>query len=366
MDVPFVDLKVQYKQLEQKIQTAVTSVFSRGDYILGKDVSLFEQEFNSYLGMEHGVAVASGTDALHLALRALDISPGDEVIVPANTYIATFLAVSLAGGVPVPVDIDPDTYNIDPNLLEPAITSKTKAIIVVHLYGQPVDMEPVIEIAQLKGIPVIEDACQAHGATYKGKKAGTIGKIGCFSFYPSKNLGCYGDGGYITTNDQEISGKIQLLRNYGQSPKNVHKCIGYNSRLDTLQASILRIKLPHLDSWNESRKKHAKRYTDLLRNIPLVTPTIASDREHVFHLYVVRVSNRDNIQQILTEQGIQTGIHYPIPPHLQKAYKHLNYSPGDFPVTEKYAQEILSLPMYPELTDSMIDYVVESIENIVR
>jgi len=363
MFVPFVDLKTQYQQLESEINAAIMDVVSRTDFILGSPVREFESEFNSFLGSSYGAGVASGTDALHLALRSLGIGYGDEVITAANTYIATFLAISLAGAKPVPVDIDPDSYNLDPELLESAVTPRTKGIIAVHLFGQPAAMDNILEIANRKNVPVIEDACQAHGALYHGKKTGTMGDIGCFSFYPSKNLGCYGDGGYISTNNRDIADKIQLLRNYGQREKNIHEIFGINSRLDSVQASVLRVKLPHLDKWNRDRQRNAALYTKLLKDADVVTPVVNPDMTHVFHLYVIRTNHRDGLVKYLQEREIQTGIHYPVPPHLQKAYAYLGYGPGDFPVTEKYAREIISLPMYPEMKDSMIEYVVEKIKH---
>jgi len=364
MDVPFVDLKIQYKTLKSELDAAMANVIQKTDFILGNDVSAFEQEFAEYLGSDHGIGVASGTDSLILALKSIGIEQGDEVITAANTYIATFLAISHAGATPVPVDIDPISYNINPELIEQAITPRTKAILPVHLFGQAAEMDEINKIAQKHNLYVIEDACQAHGAFYKGKRTGTLGTIGCFSFYPSKNLGCYGDGGFICTNDSEIAEKIRLMRNYGQNPKNVHSFAGYNSRLDTLQASILRKKLPHLDSWNQARAENARLYNKLLNTTDMITPDTLENRTHVFHLYVVRVRDRELIQKRLGENNIQSGVHYPIPSHLQGAYSHLKYHENDFPITEKYANEILSLPMYPELTAEMVHQVTDTLKSM--
>jgi len=361
MKVPFVDLVAQYNSIKTPVEEAMFNVVRSSAFILGPDVKQFEAEFATFCEAEHAIGVDSGTSALELALRAFEIGPGDEVITAANTFIATVLAISYVGAKPVLVDVDPLTYNIDPTQITKAITKKTKAIIPVHLYGQPVDMDPIMEIAKKHSLFVIEDACQAHGSRYKGKRAGSIGHAAAFSFYPSKNLGAYGDGGIITTNDAKIAESIRMLRNYGEKAKYHHDLQGYNRRLDTIQAAVLRVKLPHLDAWNANRRRHADMYDELFTGSNLVIPTVASFAEPVWHLYVIQVDDRDNIRNKLGERGVSTGIHYPIPIHLQKAYQNLGYKNGDFPVTEKLADRILSLPMYAELTPDMVKYTVDSV-----
>lgn len=346
--IQFVDLQAQYRGISDEVNKAIAMVLEKGDFILGNDVSQFEEEFAAYSGCKHGIGVGSGTEALHLALLACDIGPGDEIVTVANTYIATVLAISYAGAKPVLVDIDPDTYNIDVKKIESVITKKTKAIIPVHLYGQPADMDSIMAIAKEHKLKVIEDACQAHGATYKDKKVGSLGDIGCFSFYPGKNLGAYGDGGMVTTNDSILADKVRMLRNYGQREKYYHLIKGFNSRLDTIHAAILRVKLKRLDVWNDLRRQHACEYNKLLEG-KVVIPNEAAHIKHVYHLYVIRVDDRNNMIEIFNNAGIATGIHYPVPVHLQEAYKDLGYKVGDFPVTEDYAKKILSLPIYPEL-----------------
>lgn len=359
--VRFVDLNAQYASINADIDAAVARVINRGDFILGEDVRLFEAEFAAYCGVDFACGVASGTAALELLLRAYGIGEGDEVITAANTFIATTLAISYVGAKPVLVDIDPDTYNIDVNQIEQAITPHTRAIIPVHLYGQPADMDAIQEIANRHHLFVIEDACQAHGARYHGHRTGSLGDAAAFSFYPAKNLGAYGDGGIAVTNDPVIAEKVRMLRDYGQLEKYHHLTIGYNSRLDTLQAAVLRVKLSHLDAWNAARRDHAAHYTRLLAGSEVVTPTVMADVESVWHLYVIRSHCPDGLRNHLTQHNIQTGIHYPIPIHLQPAYLHLGYKTGDFPVTEKYAKEILSLPMYAELQPDAITHVVDVI-----
>jgi len=373
MNVPFVDLRAQYRSLASEVQQAISAVLERGDFILGKEVSLFEEEFAAYCGVKHAVGVDSGTSALELVLRAFDIGPGDEVITAANTFIATALAVSYTGARPVLVDVDPQMYTIDLSLLESAITDRTRAVIPVHLYGHPVDMDPILEIALQHGLVVIEDACQAHGAKYKGKRVGSLGHAAAFSFYPAKNLGAYGDGGMVVTNDERVAESLQLLRNYGQREKYHHLLRGYNHRLDTLQAAVLRVKLKHLDEWNAARRRHAQLYGELLAHSPAVPPVEADYAEPVYHLYVIRVEacpersrrNRDGLRACLHDKGIATGIHYPIPIHLQPAYRDLGYEKGSFPVTEEDAGQALSLPMYAELTPDLIEYVAETIRDFV-
>jgi dTDP-4-amino-4,6-dideoxygalactose transaminase len=363
--VPFVDLAAQYRALETEVNQAISRVLRNTDFILGQDVDLFEQEFAAYCNVQHAVGVDSGTSALELALRAYGIGPGDEVITAANTFIATVLAISYTGARPILVDIDPQTYGLDPALLEEAITARTKAIIPVHLYGHPVDMDPVLDTARRHELVVIEDASQAHGATYKNKRVGSLGHAAAFSFYPAKNLGAFGDGVIVVTIDMQVAETRRMLRNYGQSEKYLHVIQGYNRRLDTLQAAVLRVKLKCLDRWTRARRQHAQYYDHLLGNGNglVITPAEASFARAVYHLYIVRVRNREQLGAFLNDQGIATGIHYPTPIHLQPAYQDLGYEAGDFPVTEQYAGQILSLPMYPELSPRSIEYVVEAIKD---
>ena len=346
--VPFVDLAAQQAAIHEELTAAAERVLREAEFVLGREVERFEQEFARYCGCEYGIGVDSGTSALELALRAYGIGAGDEVIAPANTFIATVLAISCTGATPVLVDSDPATHTLDVGRLEDAITNRTRAIIPVHLYGRPADMDPILDIAQRCRLVVIEDACQAHGARYKGRPAGSLSHAAAFSFYPSKNLGACGDGGMVVTNDAAAARSLQMLRNYGQTKKYHHVTRGYNRRLDNLQAALLRIKLKYLDSWNEARRHRAGFYSRLLNNV-VCTPAPARDSEPVWHLYVIQVSDRDGLQAYLGEQGIGTGIHYPIPIHLQPAYRDLGYQRGDFPVTERAADTILSLPMYAEL-----------------
>jgi dTDP-4-amino-4,6-dideoxygalactose transaminase len=363
--VPFVDLAAQYGAIAEEIDEAIAIVLRRADFILGHDVRLFENEFAAFCEAGYAVGVDSGTSALELALRAFGIGPGDQVITTANTFIATALAISYTGATPVLVDVDPQTYTMDISRLEGAVTDHTKAIIPVHLYGQPADMGPILEIAQRHGITVIEDACQAHGARYKGKRVGSLGHAAAFSFYPAKNLGAYGDGGMIVTNDERMAESLRMLRNYGQREKYHHLLQGYNHRLDTLQAAVLRVKLQHLDTWNAARRQHARLYDELLAHSPVVAPAEADYAESVYHLYVIRVEDRDGLRAHLHDRGIATGIHYPIPIHLQPTYRDLGYGEGSFPVTEEYVGQVLSLPMYAELTSVSIEYVAEAIGEFV-
>lgn len=321
MIVPFVDLATQYRNLQDQILPAMQNIMENGQFILGDDVSLFEKEFADFCHTKCAVGVDSGTSALELALRTLNVGPGDEVITAANTFIASTLAMSITGARPVFVDIAPDTFTIDVSKVETAITKHTKAIMPVHLYGQPADMDPILEIARKHQLAVVEDACQAHGAQYKDKLAGSFGDAAAFSFYPSKNLGAYGDAGMVVTNSEKISRNLQLLRDYGQGEKYQHLIRGYNRRLDTLQAAVLRTKLAHLNNWNEARRQHAKRYKELLQDCPVTLPVEADYAEPVYHLYVIRVENRNELRAFLSERGVATGTHYPIPIHLQPAYK---------------------------------------------
>ena len=364
MRVPFVDLQAQYRTIADEINTAIHSVLERTAFILGEEVALLETEFAEFIGVKQAIGVGSGLAALELALRACGIGPGDEVITAANTFIATVLAISAVGAQPVLVDVEPTTYNMDPAALSAAITPRTRAIIPVHLYGQPADLDSILAIAKHHDLLVIEDAAQAHGACYEGQRVGGFGHAAAFSFYPAKNLGAYGDGGMVVTNDAKIAEKTRQLRNYGQRVKYHHAVMGTNSRLDTIQAAILRVKLRHLDRWNASRREHATDYNRLLAGLPVDRPAVADNVEHVYHLYVIQVSDRDRVQTSLRANEIATGIHYPIPVHLQEACSHLGYQRGDFPVTEAAATRILSLPMYPELTTAQIEYVAEALSHV--
>ena len=358
--VPFVDLASQYRSIAAEIDEAVSRVLRETDFILGRELCRFEEEFASFCEAKWAVGVDSGTSALELALRAYEIGPGDEVITAANSFIASALAISHAGATPVLVDVDADTYAIEVAAIARAITPRTKAIIPVHLYGHPADMEPIVRLAQRHGLVVIEDACQAHGARYKGKRAGSLGHAAAFSFYPGKNLGAYGDGGAVVTSDEAIAKRLGMLRNYGQREKYQHMFRGYNRRLDTLQAAVLRIKLKHLEEWNDARRQHAKTYCRLLGQTGIGVPRAAAHSESVWHLYVIQTDQRDAVKEYLASRGIGVGIHYPIPIHLQPAYRDLVYRPGDFPVTEECARRILSLPMYAELTPEIINRVAET------
>jgi dTDP-4-amino-4,6-dideoxygalactose transaminase len=357
--IPFLDLKPHY-DLRNEINAAIERVISSGWYILGPEVDKFEAEYAEYCKAHHAVGVANGLDALHLSLRAMDVGLGDEVIVPSNTYIATWLAVSQCGATPVPVEPIEATYNIDPNRIEAAITSRTKVILPVHLYGQPADMTPILVTARKHGLRVLEDGAQAHGARYEGKRIGSHGDVVAWSFYPGKNLGAYGDGGAITTNDSEIAERIRLLRNYGSKAKYLNEVRGYNSRLDPLQAAILRVKLQYLDRWNETRQRIADQYLAGLTDIGLTIPFIPDWAKPVWHLFVVRSKWRDKLQQQLKESGVDTIIHYPIPPHLQGAYSDLGFGEGAFPIAERIHEEVLSLPISPSLTIEQIQQVINA------
>ncbi len=365
MNVPFVDLGSQYQTLRQEVNQAIEAVIASSQFILGEEVRLFEREFADFCETKQAIGIDTGTSALELALRAMGVGPGDEVITPANTFIATVLAILAVGAKPVLVDIDPLTYNISVSGIEQAITDKTRVILPVHLYGQPADMAPILNLAEEQHLMVLEDACQAHGAYYDMNRAGSMGEAAAFSFYPAKNLGCYGDGGMVVTNSEQIAENVRMLRNYGQKKKYEHLVMGYNRRLDSVQAAVLRIKLRHLDAWNAARRKHARLYDALLDEIGVTRPFTAHYAEHAYHLYVIRTTHRDALQQHLQERGIGTGIHYPIPIHLQPACRDLGYQPDNFPVTEQCAAEILSLPMFAELTDEQIKYVVESIHDFI-
>jgi dTDP-4-amino-4,6-dideoxygalactose transaminase len=366
MRIPFLDLRAQYSSIAEEIDAAMRSVVERADFILGEDVAAFESQFAEYLGVKHVVGVASGLAALEMALRAYDIGPGDEVITAANTFIATVLSIVAVGAKPVLVDMDPRTHNIDPKAIEAAITSRTRALMPVHLYGQPADLDPILTIAKRLNLFVIEDAAQAHGARYHGKRIGGFGDAAAFSFYPGKNLGAYGDGGAVATNDEKTAEKLRQLRNYGQKAKYYHEVMGTNSRLDTIQAAVLRVKLGYLDQWNAGRRKHASVYRNGLSSLPVCLVNTLPDVEHVHHLYVVEVEDRSRVQAELHERGISTGIHYPIPVHLQQASASLGYKPGSFPHTERAAERILSLPMYAEMTEEQVEYVIEALRTSVN
>ena len=364
--IPFLDLKSQYHSIKQEIDAAVARVLESTQFVLGDEVAAFEEEFAGYCQTLYGVAVNSGTSALHLALLAAGIGHGDEVITVPFTFVATVAAVHYVGAKPVFVDIEPRSFTMDVSRIEDVITERTKAIMPVHLYGQPADMDPILEVARRHDLIVIEDAAQAHGAEYKGRRVGSIGDLGCFSFYPGKNLGAYGEGGMVVTNNPEYSRAIGILRDWGQERKYHHIVKGYNYRMEGLQGAILRVKLRHLESWTESRRSHAARYDQLLADCEIQSPVALPDNRHVYHIYAVRVPERDALQRALHEQGIQTGIHYPIPVHLQEAYADPHYQPGDLTCSEQAANEVLSLPMYAELSDSQIDAVCAAIPEAVN
>ena len=361
LEVPFVDLAAQYRAIKPEIDAAINEVLQRTDFILGSAVDAFEHDFAAYCEAEYAVGVDSGMSALELALRGYGVGRGDEVITAANTFIASALAISHTGATPVLVDVDPTTYTMDPAALETTITPRTTAVLPVHLYGHPADMDSINEVARKHSLVVIEDACQAHGARYKARRAGSLAHAAAFSFYPAKNLGAYGDGGMIVTSDPRIAERIRQLRNYGQRRKYHHACRGYNRRLDTLQAAVLRVKLRHLDAWNAARRAHAAAYERLLRGRDVATPSGSTSAESAWHLYVIRTGGRDFLAADLRAQGITTGIHYPIPIHLQPAYQALGYQQGTFPVTECYSRQILSLPMYAELTPGQIGAVARAV-----
>ncbi len=356
--ISFLDLGAAYRELQPGIDAAVARALASGRYIGGPEVEVFEGEFASYCGATYSVGLANGLDALHLALRAMGVGPGDEVIVPSNTYIATWLAVSQCGATPVPVEPDALTYNIDPARIEAAITPATRVILPVHLYGQPADLDPILAIARKHGLKVLEDGAQAHGTRYKGKRIGAHGDAVAWSFYPGKNLGAMGDGGAVTTNDAQIADRIRVLRNYGSSVKYVNEVQGYNSRLDPLQAAILRVKLAHLDEWNARRSAVAARYQQGLAGCGLALPCVPDWATPVWHLFVVRHPQRDALQQALAKAGIGTLIHYPIPPHRQQAYALAGWQQGDFPLAEGMARQVLSLPMGPHLESNQVDALI--------
>lgn len=361
MTIPFLDLRAAYLELKPEIDAAVARVMDSGWYVLGEEVEAFEAEWADYCEARHAVGVANGLDALHLALLAMGVGPGDEVIVPSNTYIATWLAVSQCGAIPVPVEPDNQTYNIDPARIEAAITERTKVILPVHLYGQPADLDPILALARKHGLRVLEDAAQAHGARYKGKRIGAHGDVVAWSFYPGKNLGALGDGGAITTDDPEIADCIRVLRNYGSRVKYMNETQGYNSRLDELQAGILRVKLKSLDAWNQRRRVIARAYTLGLSETPLTLPWVPDWAEPVWHLYVVRNPERDVLQERLKVAGVGTMIHYPVPPHLQYAYAGMGLGKGALPICETMHQHVLSLPIGPNLDLMQVCSVIDAV-----
>jgi len=405
MNIPFLDLKTQFREIEHEVLPMVKEAMENAAFIGGPQVSGFETEFAAFCESKYCAGVNSGTDAIRFALMAAGVGPGDEVITVPHTFIATTEAISQVGARPVFVDIDPKTYNMDPKKLEeyltrrlgvgststqkqepstqhpahstrhpasgtqhqePGLQQQPKAVLPVHIYGQPADMDPILEIAKKNNLVVIEDACQAHGSLYKGRKAGSMGLVGCFSFYPGKNLGAYGEGGAVVTQSEEIASKIRMIRDHGQAKKYYHDLEGYNGRLDAIQAGVLRIKLKRLANWNESRRRNAQYYNELLSQIKGVTvPREMDGCRHVYHLYVILVDDRDGLQKYLNEKGVGTGLHYPVPLHLQKAYADRGYKEGDFPVTESVAKRLLSLPMFPELTKAQIEYVAQNIRDFM-
>lgn len=368
MKIPLVDLHAQYETIKPEIDAAIQRTIDKTAFILGPEAKQFEDHFAEFCGVTHAIGVDSGTAALHLAMMALNIGAGDEVVTTAHTFIATAEPISLLGARPVFVDIDPRTYNLDPNQLEAAITPRTKAIIPVHLYGQPAEMDPILEIARAHNVPVIEDAAQAHGALYRGRKIGSMGEMACFSFYPGKNLGAYGDAGALVTNNEELAHKIKMLRDHGRTTKYEHEITGYGYRLDGIQGAILDAKLRHLPEWNTRRRAHADYYTELLSNLDdsMVTPYEPPHVRAVYHLYVIRTRKRDQLLEFLKERDIEAGIHYPVPLHLQPVYKPLGCPQGAFPETERAAHEILSLPLYPELTHAQMERIVEIMREFYR
>jgi dTDP-4-amino-4,6-dideoxygalactose transaminase len=366
MQVPLLDLKRQYKSIRSELDQAVLSVLADTKFIMGPEVTIFEKETADYCGSKYSIGVASGTDALLLALRACKVEPGDEVITPSFTFFSTAGTITRLGATPVFVDIDPDTYNMVPEQIEGKITPKTKVIMPVHLYGQCADMDPINRIAQKHHLKVVEDAAQAIGSKYKDKKAGAMGDFGCFSFFPSKNLGAAGDGGLVTTDDPDMAEFIRILRFHGAKPKYFHSFIGYNSRLDTIQAAILSVKLKYLDGWTVKRREHAAVYNTAFKGLDIFTPKEESFNYHIYNQYTIAVKNRDKLSAVLKENQIGHEIYYPVPLHLQECYRSLGYREGDLPVTERKATEVISLPIYPELTAEEQDFVIETVRRSVQ
>lgn len=365
MKVPFVDLQTQYTAIKNEIEQTIADVIAKAVFIGGAYVRQFEKDFADYCSARHCIGVGNGTDALYIALRALGVAQGDEVITVANSFIATSEAITMTGAKVVFADCDPETYNIDTEQVSRLLTSRTKAIVPVHLYGCPADMLSLNNLARKHGLFIVEDAAQAHGAEINGRRVGAIGHAGCFSFYPAKNLGAYGDGGAIITNDEALATKCRMIANHGRLTKYDHELEGINSRLDTLQAAILKAKLKHLETWTERRQAAADCYRDLLKDSPVVMPTVPTGTRHVYHLFVVRVKGRESIMRELSNRGIETGIHYPIALPNLIAYRYLGYRPEDFPIATAYSKEILSLPMFPEITKSQIQYVCNQVKNVI-
>lgn len=363
--IPLVDLTAQYHSIKKEMDAAVLSTLESGHFILGPQVTKFEESVAAYLGVKHAIGLASGTDALVIALRALNIGDGDEVIIPAYTFFATAGSVMSVGAQPVVVDIDPQSYQMDANKIEAAVTPKTKAIIPVHLYGHPSDMNPILEIARKHDLKIIEDNAQGYGAEYLGRKTGAMGDVGCLSFFPTKNLGAYGDGGMAVTNDDALAGQMRMLRAHGWKEKYYSEMVGYNSRLDALQAAILQAKFPHVDAWNEKRRELSKRYNEHLAPLGIVTPVEREWAKHVYHLYIIRHEKRNALQAFLKEKGIASEVYYPIPPHLADPCRKFGYKEGDFPHAEKAARETLALPLYPELTLAQQDEVIAAVKEFV-
>src|SRR5262245_7228701 len=362
--IPFVDLKAQYRAIKPEVDAAIACVLETCEFTLGSEVAAFESEFAAYCQAAHGIGVNSGTSALHLALLAADVGAGDEVITVPFTFIATVSAIAYTGARPVFVDVDPHTLTMDPAAIEAAITPRTKAIVPVHLYGRPADMDPIREIARRRGLVVIEDACQAHGAEYKGRRVGSLGDMACFSFYPGKNLGAYGEGGIVVTDNPDYTRTIKMLRDWGAEKKYHHVLKGYNMRLEGMQGAVLRVKLKYLDQWTEARRAAADRYGKLLAEAGIAAPVAKSNVRHVYHIYAIRTANRPQLQEALQARGVSTGIHYPFPVHLLPAYADLGYVAGDFPHSEKAAVEELSLPMYPELAADAQEQVVAALAEL--
>ena len=363
--VPYLDLKAQYRSIKPEIDAAINGVLESCQFVLGPEVAAFEQDFAAYCGAAECIALNSGTSALHLALLAAGIGPGDEVITTPFTFVASVAAVLYAGARPVLVDIDPRSFTLDPTKIEAAITPRTKALLPVHLYGHPADMDPILEVARRHGLIVIEDAAQAHGAKYKGRPVGSLGDMACFSFYPGKNLGAYGEGGAVTTSKPDCARNVQMLRDWGQDRKYHHLLRGYNYRMEGFQGAVLRVKLRHLENWTESRRSLVRHYDELLASCDLQTPAEMPWARHVYHVYTVRSKERGRLQVALNDNGIQTGIHYPVPVHLQPAYADLGYGPGAFPQAEAAADQVLSLPLYPELSPQEVAQVAEAVKSVV-
>lgn len=367
MNVPFLDLKAHHEPHRAEFLAAIAEVVDSNAFAGGRFAAQFEEEFASFCGVDHAIGVGSGTDALWLALLAMGVGPGDEVITVPNSFIATAEAISFTGATPVFVDVDEKTYNLDPNLLEGAITERTKAVIPVHLFGQPAAMGPILEIARRHNLRVLEDAAQAHGAEYNSARIGSLGDAGAFSFYPGKNLGAFGEAGAVTTNDAELAQKIRIIRDHGQSKKYHHDVVGWNGRMDGIQAAVLSLKLKRIEESTEARRSHARHYDSKLGSLEgVAAPAAAPGVRHVYHIYAIRVADREHVMSTFQERGVATAIHYPVPIHLQEAYRDLGYGPGSFPIAEESAFQFVSLPMYPELSSGQIDYVAESLREILE